>query len=136
MEKKLRIFLVILTMIFPAVVMIAGEEVYTPKMMPNVQVADRSAYISDPAHLLSASTTASVNAKLGELRQRTTCEVVVAIPPSIGDEEAADWCESLFTLWGIGKKDKDNGLLLMISPGSRTAFIMTGYGVEEILDLL
>ncbi len=108
-------------------------EVYTPAMMPNVQVTDRTQYVSDPGNLLSASAKAEANRLLAGVRQQTTCEVVVAIPPEIGDEAAADWTEQLFSLWKIGKKDKDNGVLMMISPGSRCTFIMPGYGVEGVL---
>lgn len=113
---------------------IAGvAQVYTPSDMPNVQVADRSQYVSDPAGLLPADVKAEVNRRMAALRERTSVEAVVAIPPEIGDMESAEWCEKLFTAWGIGKSDKDNGVLLMISPGSRRAFIMTGYGVEGAL---
>lgn len=104
-----------------------------PSAMPNVQIADRREYVSDPAGLLSAGVKSEVNRRLYELRQQTSVEAVVAIPPSIGDMEPQQWCEELFTDWGIGKSDKDNGVLFMISPGSRCAFIMPGYGVEGVL---
>jgi len=104
-----------------------------PSAMPNVQITDRREYVSDPERLLSAGVKAEVNRRLYELRQRTSVEAVVAIPPSIGDIEPQQWCEELFTAWGIGKSDKDNGVLFMISPGSRCAFIMPGYGVEGVL---
>lgn len=109
----------------------ALAQTYSPADMPNVQIADRRAYVSDPANLLSPDVKAQVNRRLYELRQKTSVEAVVAIPPEIGDISAQEWCEQLFTSWGIGKSDKDNGVLVMVSPGSRTAFIMPGYGVEE-----
>lgn len=111
----------------------AEGQVISPSEMPDVQRENRSHYVSDPAGLLSASTLDAVNARLYELRRQTSVEAVVAIPPEIGDLTAQQWCEQLFTDWGIGKKDKDNGLLIMISPGSRCAFIMPGYGVEGVL---
>lgn len=114
-------------------VSLAVAQVYTPAQMPNVQVRDRNEYVSDPAGLLPGEVKAEVNRRLVKLRSETSVEAVVAIPPEIGDMEAAEWCEKLFSDWGIGKKDKDNGLLIMISPGSRRAFIMTGYGVEGVL---
>lgn len=111
----------------------AKAQVFTPSDMPNVQLSDRTQYVSDPAGLLPADVKAEVNHRLAALRSRTSVEVVVALPPDIGDMEPAEWCEKLFTGWGIGKSDKDNGVLLMISPDSRRAFIMTGYGVEGVL---
>ena len=128
MRKLLLIFSLIFTALaaFP-------EEVYTPEMMPNVNVKNRYEFVSDPAGMLSADVKSAVNKRLYDLRQNTTCEVVVAIPPSIGDETIEEWSEELFSLWGIGKKDKDNGLLIVISPGSRKARIEVGYGLEGVL---
>lgn len=106
---------------------------FTPADMPNVNVADRMEFVSDPAGLLTPSVRAEVNARLYKLRSETTVEVAVAIPPSIGDEPVEEWSEQLFTLWGIGKRDNDNGVLLVISPESRIARIQTGYGTEGVL---
>ena len=84
-------------------------------------------------NLLSPATKDAVNRRLWDLRQQTSVEAVVAIPPSIGETTIEDWSEQLFTLWGIGKKDKDNGVLLVIAPEQRRARITTGYGVEGVL---
>lgn len=111
----------------------ASAEDYSPEMMPNVQKADRREYVSDPAGLMSAEAKMKVNDMLYRLRQQTSVEAVVAIPPSIGDTPIEDWSEQLFTLWGIGKKDNDNGVLLVIAPEQRKARIQTGYGMEGVL---
>jgi uncharacterized protein len=39
----------------------------------------------------------------------------------------------LFTTWGIGKKDKDNGLLLLLVVDQRTVRFHTGSGIEGVL---
>lgn len=106
---------------------------YAPADMPNVQVADRREYVSDPGGYLSDKARQTINEQLWQLRRQTSAEVVVAIPPSIGDTPIEEWSEKLFTSWGIGKKDRDNGVLLVISPESRSARIATGYGVEGTL---
>lgn len=124
-----KIFFLIASLFFIA----SAAQVYTPSQMPDVQRQNAAEYVSDPAGLLTPDVKAQVNSRLAELRRLTTAEAVVAIPPEIGDLTPAEWCEELFTDWGIGKNDKDNGVLLMISPGSRVAFIMTGYGMEGVL---
>lgn len=111
----------------------ASERVYTPSEMINPNIANRYHYICDPAGLLSRQTTDEVNQRLYNLRIQTTCEVLVAIAPSIGDQNEEQWCADLFASWGIGKSDKDNGALLVIVPGNRFARIQTGYGVEGVL---
>lgn len=106
---------------------------YDPEDMPNVNVSNRYEYVSDPGNLLDAQTKEKVNKLLWDLRQSTTAEVAVALPPDIGDTPIEEWSEQLFTSWGIGKSDKDNGVLLVIAPEQRMARIQTGYGTEGIL---
>ena len=127
--EKLYIFFLLLI----SSLSMAAEKVWTPQDMPNVQISNRSQYVSDPGGLLSPSVKAEIDKRLYDLRQQTTAEVVVALPPDIGDVPIEQWSEQLFTLWGIGKRDKDNGLLLVIAPEQRKARIQTGYGVEGIL---
>lgn len=58
--------------------------------------------------------------------------VVVAVD-DIGDSDIQDFATELFGKWGIGKRDKDNGLLVLIVKGQRQAVIRTGYGVEGVV---
>ena len=39
----------------------------------------------------------------------------------------------LFTDWGIGKEDNDNGVLYLVAMGDRKAVIRTGYGAEGVV---
>ncbi len=48
-------------------------------------------------------------------------------------EDIDDFATRLFTDWGIGKKDKDNGVLMLISINDRKVVIRTGYGAEGVL---
>ena len=106
---------------------------YRPEDIENPNVADRRVYISDVGNLVGAEARRSVNDALYALRQQTGAEVVVAVVPSIGDMSIEEFSEKLFTRWGIGKSDKDNGVLILIAPEQRVARITTGYGVEGVL---
>lgn len=106
---------------------------YRPDEIVNPNIANRYEYVSDPERLLSDQTRRTVNSRLQALRDSTTAEVAVAIVPSIGDYSVEDFSEKVFTRWGLGKKDKDNGVLLLISPDSREVRIQTGYGTEGVL---
>lgn len=108
------------------------SQVMTPRDMNFYDSDGRAQMVVDPAGYLTESVKNRIEKELEDLRLRYSVEVVFVIPPEIGNEEPAEWCEQLFSLWKIGKKDKDNGLLVMISPGSRAAFIMPGYGLEGI----
>lgn len=106
---------------------------YKPEEIENPNIANRYEYIADPEHLVSPVTRGKVNDRLMALRDSTTAEVAVAVVPSIGDYSIEDFSEKVFTRWGLGKSDKDNGVLLLISPESRKARIQTGYGAEGVL---
>jgi uncharacterized protein len=35
--------------------------------------------------------------------------------------------------WGVGKRQKNNGILIVIAPGLRRIRIQNGYGIEKVL---
>lgn len=65
--------------------------------------------------------------------RKTAAEVVVAVVPNTGDLTIEDWSQQTFESLGIGKKDKDNGLLLVIATAQHEARLNTGYGLEGVL---
>ena len=125
--------LMLMVMFLPAILPARAASVYTPADVPNVQLADASRYVSDPEHLLSAADLAEADSKLAAIRQATSAEGVAIIVPSIGDLTPTEFCEKIFTSWGIGKRDKDNGFILLIAPDDRRAWIQTGYGLEGVM---
>lgn len=108
-------------------------QVFTPDNVPDVNVADYRHFVSDPAGLLSPSATQTVNQMLLNLMENTTAEMAVVVVPSIGEMSPEEFTEELLRKWGIGKADRDNGLLLLIAVDNRKARFETGYGLEGIL---
>lgn len=119
-------------MIFSLLAFVAGA--ITVDEVPNVHVADRARYVSNPEGVLSPETVSQLDAQLASIWRSTSSEVVVVavdeIDPSMTPDEFAT---ALFEKWGVGKKDKDNGVIVLISRGDRKAVIRTGYGVEGAL---
>lgn len=112
-----------------SVVTAAGAQSFPP----NPNISDRRNYVSDMSHTLSAGTVARVNSILEDFRSNTTAEIAVAIVPELDDMSIEEYSVRLFEEWGLGKADRDNGALLVISPGVRRARIETGYGMEGVL---
>lgn len=113
--------------------MSVSAAVYSVKDVPNVQLQDSTRLVSDPDDYISAAVEDSINLKLRSLRSRTTCEVVAVVLGDIDFEDVDLFATSLFTEWGLGKKSKSNGLLVLLIPERRKAVIRTGYGVEAAL---
>ncbi|MCM1489515.1 MAG: TPM domain-containing protein [Muribaculum sp.] len=128
---KSRIIALIYVIIAMTTTILARD--YEPSDIVNPNIANRFDYVADPEHRLSDATHNAINRRLQSLRDSTSAEVAVAVVPSIGDYTIEDFSEKVFTKWGLGKKDKDNGVLLLISPDSREVRIQTGYGAEGVL---
>lgn len=104
------------------------------KDVPNVQLADSTRFVSDPDGILSTATVSALDATLGHLRRSSTAEMAVALVENMPEGTDIDtYATELFEAWGVGKKDNDNGLLLVVARGDRKAAIRTGYGMEGVV---
>ena len=92
-------------------------------------------YVVDTAGIVSAEDRAQIE-KIGEdLREKTKAEIVVVTVPTLGDADIESYANKLFRSWGIGDKQKENGVLLLIAKDDRKFRIEVGYGLEgEITD--
>lgn len=106
---------------------------YTVEEVPNVHVADRTKYVSNPDGILSPQAVAQADSIISSIWKQTSAEVVAVAVNSIGDADATEFATALYTHWGIGKKDNDNGLLILVVKDSRKVVLRTGYGMEGIL---
>lgn len=123
--------------LWPAVLLwqssaVAGT-IYTVETLPNPKSSSGYHYVSNPDQVLDSTTVAHVDSLLKELEQTTTCQVAVAVIQSIGDEVPKTFATRLFNYWGIGDREKDNGLLILMVIDQRSIEFETGKGLEGIL---
>lgn len=89
--------------------------------------------VYDYYKLLTASQKASLERKLVTYSDTTSTQIVVAIIPSTNGENitylGAQWGEK----WGIGQKEEDNGVLILLARDDRRIAINTGKGMEHLL---
>lgn len=129
MKKTTYILLLVVALIANAF----STAAYTVEQIPNVHVTDRSQYVSNPDGILSAGAVAQMNASIGDIWAKTSAEVVAVVVKTIGNDDIDDFATRLFEHWQIGKKDKSNGLLVLVVEDQRRAVIRTGYGAEGLL---
>ena len=72
-------------------------------------------YVQDNADLLSKDTKQQILSIGHELDQKTTAQIVVVTVKNLDDQSIEEYAHQLFRQWGIGSKDKNNGILLLIS---------------------
>lgn len=92
-----------------------------------------SGYVNDYANIISDATEAQINQELQQFEASTTIEVVVATVNSLDGDDISPFANTLFREWGIGKKDTNNGVLLLIAPNERKLRIEVGYSLEGVL---
>jgi len=89
--------------------------------------------ITDVTSTLSVKELANIEQILVVLDSYTTCELVVLIIPTTGSETIEEYSMRAAEKWKIGKKEKDNGVILLIAKNDRKVRIEVGYGLEGIL---
>ncbi|HYQ89239.1 MAG TPA: TPM domain-containing protein [Candidatus Binatia bacterium] len=90
-------------------------------------------YVSDFASVMDSASRDSIEAMAGELREKTGAELAVVTLPDLGGDEIEPVAVDLFGAWGIGKKGKDEGVLILLASQERRVKIEVGYGLEGIL---
>lgn len=103
---------------------------YTVDSVPNVQVADQRRFVSNPDGILSPEAVYTIDTMLYRLRTSGVAEVAVVAVESIGFDEPREFATSLFRHWGLGDKEQNNGLLVLLVLGQGAIEIETGYGIE------
>lgn len=96
-------------------------------------VPSASFYVQDYAKVLSAGTRDAVH-KAGEaVRQKTKAQVVVVTVKTLDGVPIEEYALALLRKWGIGDKDLNNGVLLLVAVEDRASRIEVGYGLEGAL---
>ena len=89
--------------------------------------------IVDGAGLLSETQVQRIGSYLAAHEDRTTNQVVVVTLASLQDVTIEEFGYRLGRHWGIGRKERNNGVLLVVAPRERKVRIEVGYGLEGVL---
>lgn len=118
----------------------AAQTTYRVEDVPNVQLIDYTRFVSDPNDSIDEADEAVLNQRIGYLRDSLDVEIAVVVLPAIdGDTygSAREFANELFNTWGIGKKETDRGLLILLitNENNREITFEVGYGLEgELTD--
>lgn len=89
--------------------------------------------VNDYTQTLSTQEIKSLENKLVAFADTTSIQIAVALISSLEGYEIADYSVKLFRNWGVGSKEKNTGILMVIAKADRKIFITTGYGLEGAL---
>lgn len=93
--------------------------------------------VIDLTNTLDNGTTERLKAQLAALEQRKGAQVAVLLVPTTGGATIEDFANQLFRAWKLGRKDVNDGILLVVAKNDHTVRIEVGYGLEgTVTDLL
>lgn len=89
--------------------------------------------IVDEAGVFSTAGFRQLEAELKTHEDKTGNQIVVAVLKNLRSYEISDYGVRLGREWGIGQKDKNNGLILIVAMEEHKIRIEVGYGLEGIM---
>jgi len=94
---------------------------------------DATKRVHDFAGLLPQEEVTRLEALCRDVERQTTAQFAIVTIPDLQGETVEDYAQQLFNSWGIGQKNTNNGVLLLVAPKDHRMRIEVGYGLEPLL---
>ena len=92
-----------------------------------------STIVTDYTNTLSTGERDALEQQLVAFNDSTSTQIAIVILSSVGNYDISEYAVQLYNKWGIGQKEKNNGVLILVARDDRKVFIATGYGIEGVL---
>lgn len=125
--KRFLIYLVLLLQTFFAACVFAA-----PAIPPRPNAAS-GIYVQDYAGVISTEAKQKILSIGQDLDNKTTAQVAVVTINSLEGQPIEDYSLAVLRQWGIGSKEKNNGVLIVVAVKDRQSRIEVGYGLEGVL---
>jgi uncharacterized protein len=86
--------------------------------------------VNDFANILMPSEVEALEQKLDAYNDSTSTQIAIVTVPTVGDYSMVDYAVKLGREWGIGGKQFNNGIIILVAQNDHKVFIATGYGME------
>ncbi len=133
MKLRIKALVLLLSICFCLTALVSQVRVVS--ISAEVVIPDRPVnHVVDLAGVINDNVEANLNKYLLELEQKTTAQMVVLTINSLEGESLEDFSINIaHEKWKLGQKDKDNGVLLLVSLQDKDYRFEIGYGLEGIL---
>lgn len=91
-------------------------------------------YVTDLAGAISLDSKARLEALSTELESKTGAQMAIVTVHSFEGESVEEYAVDLFKHLGVGSKNSNRGVLLLLSPDERKYRIEVGYGLEPVIN--
>lgn len=99
-----------------------------------IPTVEKDVYIYDEDDIIDDDVEKELNKMLVQLEEKTDAEFAIVSVESLLDRSIEDYANNLFNTLGIGKKGKDNGVLLLFSRSDEKVRLEIGRGLEGCLN--
>lgn len=89
--------------------------------------------VTDEAGLLSTQQKAAITARLVDLERTKGHQFLVVTVKSLNGQDIAAYTRDLGNSWGVGRKDVNDGVILLVAPAERQVRIEVGKGLEQAI---
>ena len=141
-NKKLTSVFIIIAVLIAALSLIlsisscASKKEVSVKTAGKIEYPSYSGFVNDYTGTLTQEWKTKTEQLAANVESQTSCEIAVAVIDKLSGTSIEEYATGLFNKWGVGKKDKDNGILLLVAMSDHELRIEVGYGLEgTITDL-
>jgi uncharacterized protein len=99
-----------------------------------VVVPPLSARVTDQSATLTPAQAAALEGKLQAFEKEKGSQLAVLIVPTTGEEPIEQYALRVVEQWRLGRKNVDDGALLIVAKDDRSLRIEVGYGLEGALN--
>lgn len=121
LTQRLRCAVLALLCLLAGPAALAGELVAVPPFQ---------SYVTDQANILQPAQRSQLEARLSALSTQTGSQVAVLTLPSTAPEDLAAYAIRVADAWKIGRKNVDDGVILIVAMADRQMRIEVGRGLE------
>lgn len=90
-------------------------------------------FVTDTVNLLAPEQKQQIEAELKRYETQTGTEIAILIVADTGGMAAPDYATEIANRWGVGKKNVDNGALVLVAVNSHDFWIAVGRQLEGAL---
>jgi uncharacterized protein len=93
--------------------------------------------VNDLANVLSDQEEQQLESELVQFDNQTSTQICIVTLPSLNGYEISDLSFKIGEKWGVGQKDKNNGVVVVFKPKTESEkgaiFVAVGYGLEGVI---
>jgi hypothetical protein len=101
--------------------------------LPKLEIPALRDRVMDLVGILKDAESDNLKARLASLEKDTTTQMAVLLIPGLQGEVLEDYSLRVANRWKLGRKDLNNGVILLIALQNRALRIEVGLGLESIL---